>query len=58
MSNHLKKCSCKACRKGLHTKAGGTTARAAVRKARKAVKAALKKGDDDPPRAASMTYTD
>ncbi len=41
---HLKKCSCKACRKGLHTKAGGFTARAAQRKDRKTVKEALKKG--------------
>ncbi len=54
---HLKKCSCKACRKGLHTKAGGFTARAAQRKDRKTVKEALKKGEE-PPKAGSVTYTD
>ena len=54
---HLKKCSCKACRRGLHTDAGGFTARSAVRKDRKKVKAALKKGEE-PPKAGSIPYTD
>ena len=57
MPNHLKFCGCKACRKGKHTPAGSDTVREAIRKDRKAVKAALKKGEE-PPRKAGVTYTD
>ncbi len=57
MPNHMKACGCRQCRKGMHTKAGGATVRAAVRKKRKAVKAALKKGTE-PPDKGSVPYTD
>ena len=56
MPNHLKKCSCTACRRGLHTKSGSVIAKAAVRANRRAVKAALVKGEE-PPKVSSLPYT-
>jgi hypothetical protein len=57
MPNHLKFCSCRQCKAGRHSKAGKATVRATIRADRKAVKAALSKGDD-PPRKAGVPYTD
>jgi hypothetical protein len=58
MANHLKFCSCRYCRAGKHTKSGGATVRAVVRKVRRKVKAALKRGETDIPKAAGVEYTD
>jgi len=57
MPNHLKFCSCRQCKAGRHSKAGKATVRATIRADRKAVKAALSKGDY-PPRKAGVPYTD
>jgi hypothetical protein len=57
MGNHLKFCSCRQCRKGLRSKAGGEEVRATIRKDRKAVKAALRQGDEAQ-RKTSVPYTD
>lgn len=58
MANHLKFCGCPNCRRGKHTKAGGAIVRAVVKKTRRKVKAALKRGETDIPKAAGVEYTD
>lgn len=57
MANHMKRCSCRHCERGLRTKAGGEVARLAVRKARRMAKVALKNGVDPSP-VFSVDYTD
>lgn len=63
MANHLKACSCKACRYGMHhTSYGATIVRKAVRNFRHDTKAALraiKNGKDvEIPMIAYVGYTD
>jgi hypothetical protein len=57
MPNHMKRCSCKACRRGLHTKRGSDVARRKVRVARRQAKLALKVGKV-PDKVFSVPYTD
>jgi hypothetical protein len=57
MANHMKRCSCRQCRAGLHTKAGGEVARQAVRKARRLARVSLKNGETPSP-VFSVDYTD
>ena len=57
MANHLKFCSCRQCRAGKHTKAGGKVIQAVVRKNRRKTKAALKMGRDTT-QTVSAGYTD
>ena len=57
MANHMKLCSCRRCRHGLHTKTGGETARRAVRGARHQAKMQLKRGETPSP-VFSVAYTD
>lgn len=57
MANHLKFCSCRSCRLGRHTKAGGKVIRAIIRKQRHDTKLALKQGRE-PERIHGVPYTD
>ena len=57
MSNHLKFCGCRLCRRGMHTKNGGKTVQRTIRKFRRAAKQKLKKGEE-PAFKISVPYTD
>lgn len=57
MANHMKRCSCRSCRRGLRTPSGSNTAKREVRRARHAAKAALRRGDEPSP-VFSVGYTD
>ena len=57
MANHIKFCSCKACRSGRHAPASKAKIRQAVRHNRRAVKVALRL-DREAPRCFSVGYTD
>ncbi len=57
MANHIKFCSCKACRAGRHAPANKARIRRAVRNNRRGVKVALRL-DREIPRAFSVGYTD
>ena len=57
MSNHMKKCGCKSCRRGMHSKYGGVIMRLKIRVNRRNAKLALKKGQD-PDNLISVPYTD
>jgi hypothetical protein len=57
MGNHLKGCSCRRCRSGMHTKYGGELLRKIVRSIRRTVKQALRRGEEPPP-CRSRGYTD
>ena len=46
MSNHLKFCGCRLCRRGLHTKIGGEIVQRTIRKFRRTAKQKLKKGKE------------
>jgi hypothetical protein len=57
MANHMKACSCRACRRGLRTPSGSAEVQRGIRKARHAAKQALRRGDTPDP-AFSIGYTD
>ena len=57
MANHMKVCSCRACRRGLRTPSGSAEVQRGIRKARHAAKQALRRGDTLDP-AFSIGYTD
>ena len=57
MANHIKFCSCKACRAGRHTPASKAKTRRLVRGNRRATKMALRKGHE-PVACVSGGYTD
>ena len=50
MANHMKFCSCRMCRAGLHTKNGGDTAQKAIRRNRRKTKEALRRGEEPAPK--------
>jgi hypothetical protein len=55
MSNVVKFCGCKACRRGRHANHENT--KKELRKFRRLVKLAIRKGKE-PPRTVSISYTD
>lgn len=57
MPNHIKFCGCRACRRGMHSKGGGIEVQKVIRKNRRKVKEALKKGEE-PEKKISCPYTD
>ena len=57
MSNHLKFCRCRQCRRGLRTKFGGATVQRTIRRFRRLTKQQLKRGDE-PLTKISVPYTD
>lgn len=57
MANHIKFCSCGQCRRGLRTASGSAMVRTVVRKNRRKVKQALRRGDEAE-RVVSVPYTD
>lgn len=57
MGNHMKGCSCRRCRSGMHTKYGGKLLQKIIRSVRRAVKQALRWGDEPAP-TKSRGYTD
>lgn len=57
MASPMKKHNCRACRRGLRCKANSELAKSTVRKHRRVVKAALRKGEE-PPKTFSLEYTD
>jgi len=57
MANHMKLCSCKTCRRGLHSPSGSEVARQAVRGARRRARQALRRGDTPDP-IFGVGYTD
>ena len=57
MSNHVKGCSCRRCRAGMHTKFGGVMVQKFIRKVRRVTKQMLRRGEEPPP-AQSLEYTD
>jgi len=57
MSNHLKFCSCRACRAGRHRPGSKSEIKRASRRLRRNAKAALAKGKEPPPKT-SVSYTD
>jgi len=57
MSNHLKFCSCRACKAGRHRPGSKSEIKRASRRLRKSAKQALAKGEE-PPSKTSVTYTD
>jgi len=57
VSNHMKGCSCRRCRSGMHTKAGGETVKKVIRKVRRVAKQKLKQGEEPEPKS-SLEYTD
>lgn len=57
MSNHMKFCSCQACKRGRHSKFGKTIVRQITRRFRRLTKQSLQKGED-PPKIISVPYTD
>jgi hypothetical protein len=57
MGNHLKGCSCRRCRSGMHTRSGGKLLQKIIRSTRRLVKEALRCGEE-PPLTWSTRYTD
>ncbi len=57
MPNHLKFCSCRRCRSGMHTKTGGKVVKKVVRKVRRTTKQKLKHGEIPEPKV-GVEYTD
>lgn len=57
MSNHLKFCSCKACRAGRHRPGSKSVIKRATRKLRHGAKQALAK-EQEPSDKISVSYTD
>jgi hypothetical protein len=57
MSNHLKFCSCKACKAGRHRPGNKTRIKQASRKLRHGTKAAIKAGKE-PAAKTGVDYTD
>jgi hypothetical protein len=57
MANHIKFCSCGQCRRGLRTASGSETVRLVVRKNRRKVKQALRRGEEGE-RVVTVPYTD
>lgn len=57
MGNHMQGCGCRYCREGMHTKSGGVMVQKLTRGVRRAVKLALRRGDEPPP-CRSRGYTD
>lgn len=57
MPSPLKFCGCRTCRRGMHTKTGGSYVKKVVRRARRAAKRALRRGEEPVP-AVSVGYTD
>jgi hypothetical protein len=57
MSNHLKFCSCRACKAGRHRPGSKSEIKRASRRLRRNAKAALDKGQE-PPSKTSVSYTD
>ncbi|MGL6073507.1 MAG: hypothetical protein ACRC8S_05015 [Fimbriiglobus sp.] len=57
MGNHLKGCSCRRCRAGMHSKYGGKLMQKVIRKIRRVAKQAIRRGEEPPP-CQSRGYTD
>ncbi|MFO0952453.1 MAG: hypothetical protein U0835_15155 [Isosphaeraceae bacterium] len=57
MGNHMKGCSCRYCRIGMHTKYGGKLLQKLIRSTRRSAKEALRKGEQPVP-CVSRGYTD
>ncbi len=57
MSNHLKFCSCKACKAGRHRPGNKTVIKRASRKLRHGAKQAIATGQE-PPDKTTVSYTD
>jgi hypothetical protein len=57
MGNHMKGCSCRRCRSGMHTPMGGKLLQKLIRSVRRAAKRALRKGEEPPP-CKSRGWTD
>lgn len=57
MGNHMKGCSCRRCRSGMHTKYGSKLLQKLIRSARRKAKEALRRGDEPDP-CASRGFTD
>ena len=57
MASPMKKCGCRGCRYGLRCRANSELARKTVRRNRRAVKQAIKKGNE-PPKTFSLEFTD
>jgi hypothetical protein len=57
MANHIKFCSCNACRAGQHSKASKIKTRSVIRSNRRNVKELLSK-DRETPKAIGAGYTD
>ncbi|MGL4465070.1 MAG: hypothetical protein ACRC1K_23190 [Planctomycetia bacterium] len=57
MGNHVKGCSCRRCRAGMHTKFGGWLLKRLARRIRRAAKQLLRRGEEPPP-CVSRGWTD
>ena len=57
MGNHMKGCSCRRCRIGMHTKYGGKLLQKLIRSVRRKAKEALRRGEE-PVETTSRGYTD
>ncbi|MFO0930372.1 MAG: hypothetical protein U0736_25650 [Gemmataceae bacterium] len=57
MGNHVKGCSCRSCKFGMHTKTGSRVVQKVIRRARRLAKEALRRGEEPVP-CVSRGFTD
>lgn len=57
MGNHVKGCSCRMCRRGMHTAYGSKLLQKFIKSVRRKAKEELRRGEEPPP-CVSRGYTD